>query len=108
MARFLVWLSGSISLVWLAYHFGVWHVLFSLAIVVFAFVWIIFGGYLMARKWGKRPRVGAPSSQEEIAIRIAAARQEWVNVYGEDNALLVERVNPQVWANAVHAKWAGK
>jgi hypothetical protein len=108
MVRLLVWLAGSVSLLWLAYHFGVWRVLVSMTIAACAFLWIIFGGYLIARNWRKEAPPPPPMSPEDMLLHMAAARKGYAAQYGETGAKFAEGANPQIWANMVQGRWAGK
>lgn len=108
MIKLLVWLSGSCGLLWLAWRFATWHLLVQLAVLGALFLWVVGGGLLLAYRV-KRSAVGArQSAADRAAVRPGLARNKFVEMYGEDAALAVEKNNYEVWAHIDRASGAAK
>lgn len=97
MARLFVWLCGSVGLVYLAWRFAVWNLVWQMSIVAGLFLWVIIGGFLLAYK----PRVPAPpihvAGPVEMARKAAAARAAYVMQFGEASAAHAEQQEPDFW-----------
>lgn len=97
MKKAFVWLAGSGFLLWLCWHFQVWHMLLQLTLVLVTFVWLFVGAWIASRR-PREPKPAAPAVDRSILEQqVRAERGNFVMRFGEDAAKAAETMNQRVW-----------
>ena len=98
MKRAITWMAGSALLLWLCWHFQVWHMLLQLVLVMVTFVWLLAGAWIASRQ-SRAPKPAAPAvTTATLMQQVDAERKQFVLRFGETAAQAAEAMNPQIWA----------
>jgi hypothetical protein len=97
MARQIIWLCGCVGLLYLAYRFSVWHLLWQIFIVFMLFAWVILGAYLVGHKQREVRRTAQDRAELFAETRAAAERANYAARFGEDKAAQIDHNDPQFW-----------
>lgn len=98
MKRAFVWLAGSGFLLWLCWHFQVWHMLLQLTLVSVTFVWLLVGAWIASRRPREKPSQKPEFNAHLLQEQIAAERRAFAARFGEGHAKFTEESDPHVWA----------
>jgi len=101
MLRAIVWLSGAVALGYVAYRFAAWRVFFQVSLVWLLLLWVIVGGWLLARPGHARGQASKPSPADIELLHALSVRQAYADKHGEDMAVKAERNNPHLWREIV-------